>query len=537
MINLNQEPSHRIAIPLPLQCERELLRLHLWSPSAISSPLYGDQIVGVDVVPAHLSTTATCLDLLPDDPVHRINSPNYSQVSPEINHATPRKSSLNGLKAPMSGSTPQNKDLQYRYAIIRSDYVDSSNPSSGYYFVQFRSFDVKIDQAIHPDLMTDGSHSSHKATKSPRKSGDVDIDEGLTNHDYILFEQIMKGYRDGLTKSATRTPSKSSSLDTELSLLSTVCRWRSCLSESCTQSTTNSKLFLCSYHSQLKKYLDEEYTSQKEKNSISSSIAKESSKYLPKKVNYNNVFPSNQVSMTRGRRLYHLDNQVDRDLLMITSSCTLIHELWDGKLQLTLNTFANKVCSEFNSRKRIQNNLKNSSLPFIKSLPSLSQSILSFIAPPEWSKWRNEKEYQLVSASIETSSLLIQRLVQIEKEITIELHLLSKLKIFPSAELIIIKKEMKSFREKNQSGDNSGGVIGGGPHGGDGENDQPNELLDHKALENELYLAEKKLSIIRGRRIDEEETRMAQKKRIAKAKQIDEMQSKDPLNFRNQTRY
>ena len=436
----------------------------------------------------------------------------------------------------MPSSTPQNKDLQYRYAIIRSDYVDSSNPSSGYYFVQFRSFDAKIDQTIHPDLMTDGNHSPHTSTRSPRKSGDVSIDEGLTNHDhdYLLFEQIMKGYRDGLTKSSTRTPSKSSSLDTELSLLSTICRWRSCLSESCPQSTTNSKLFLCSYHSHLKKYLDEEYTSSKEKNSTTSSLVKESSKYLPKKVNYNNVFPSNQVSMTRGRRLYHLDNQVDRDLLMITSSCTLIHELWDGKLQLTLNTFANKICLEFNSRKRIQNHLKNSSsLPFIKSFPSLSEGILLFITPPEWSKWRNEKEYQLVSASIQTSAHLIQRLVQIEKEITLEFHLLSKLKIFPSAELIILKKEMKAFREKNQSGDHSSG----GPRGMDGESDQSNELLDHKALENELYFAEKKLSIIRGRRIDEEETRMAQKKRIAKAKQIDEMQSKDPLNFRNQTRY
>jgi hypothetical protein len=115
-------------------------------------------------------------------------------------------------------------------------------------------------------------------------------------------------------------------------------------------------------------------------------------------------------------------------------------------------------------------------------------------------------------------------ILRAEREITLELHLLQKLKIFPSAELVIIKKESKGFREKQE--------------GTCSEIDDDQSLESNTVLlENELALTERKLSIIRSRRIDEEEMKLVQKKRVAKAKQIDEIQSKDPLNFKNQTRF
>lgn len=551
-----QEHAIQIAMPLSLPCERELIRLYLWPHgSQMDSGSIRDDL-STNAMPSQFTSSASCVDLLPDDPVHRITT-TIPRNDP-IEKNSPRKMQSNGSKSPHSANHSNDINLQYRYAILRSDYVDSSSSGSGYYFVQFRAKDDAIDLALHPDLLTDSHPQTRRSSATTTTTSSSEMIPPIQNN-FIVFEQIIKGYRDGLTKTGVSSSSSSSSktpAEYDPTLLSSVCRWRSCLSESCRESSTKS---LCFYHHHLKKYLDEEYLLQKEKNSSSSGTTstsptnvKESSKYLPKKVNISQIMASN---VTRGNRSYDLNNQVDRDLLLMTSSCTLIHELWDGKLQQTLTTFSHKICQELNSKKRLEFNLKI----FPISLKRL-KSIQNFINSPNWSRWRNQKEYQRVCDLIQTNSQLLQRLSHLEKDITQEILLLQKMKIFPSAELIIIKKEMKLFREKyqatggggggggggNQENGGGGGVAGAGAGvggsgagggGSNGESDGLNDMEDILLLENEIILAEKKLSIIRGRRVDEEEARIAQKKRIAKAKQIEESQAKDPLNFRNQTRF
>jgi hypothetical protein len=570
MANLTQEKSLQIALSLPLPCERELLRLYLWPQSSTDTTLPHSQLPLVETIaldsntgtiPTHLSSTVSCLDLLPDDPSQRIVSssqlPSPQPPPPSENRSTPRKlsSSSMGTNPPLP---PSNRpiNLQYRYALIRSDHVDTSAPPSGYYLVQFRSKDPTLDLSIHPDLMTESQATNSKPHPPNNDSHPVRHQQRrqMVSREYLLFEQIQKGYRDGLVKTTgkqhTPTPSSSGkSSEIELSILSTVCRWRSCLSEACQESGHK---YLCSYHHHLKRYLDEEYTNQGTSKTGNPSTLKESSKYLPKKVNYSNLISiatsatgtgtiAGQQQQGRGRT-YNLDTQIDRDLLMITASCTLIHELWDGKLQLTLNTFLQKICLELNSRKRILQTL--SSLPSSSSSPSsfshTEEKKLFLLSSSEWSQWKNEHDYHRTLHSRHTSLQLLQQILQIEKEITNEFFLLNKMKIFPSAEIIMIKKETKAYRERwcveNTPPVGTGGAGGGGTGGGGG-GDPFEEILDPNVLENELILSERKLSIIRGRRVDEEETRMVQKKRMVKAKQIEETQSKDPLNFRNQTRF
>jgi hypothetical protein len=134
-------------------------------------------------------------------------------------------------------------------------------------------------------------------------------------------------------------------------------------------------------------------------------------------------------------------------------------------------------------------------------------------------------------SQLSTTSQLLQIILKVEREIVNELHLLMSMKVFPSTELVIIRKEMKAFRERLgaekdttnvDEGDNTAGISG---EGGDA------------SLESELTLAERKLAILRGRRMDEEDIRTLNKKKAARVKQLEESQSRDPLNFKNQSRF
>ena len=53
----------------------------------------------------------------------------------------------------------------------------------------------------------------------------------------------------------------------------------------------------------------------------------------------------------------------------------------------------------------------------------------------------------------------------------------------------------------------------------------------------EYRVTENKLALLRSRRIEEEEARIAHRKKMAKLRQLEESQSKDPANFRNQRKF
>ncbi len=128
-----------------------------------------------------------------------------------------------------------------------------------------------------------------------------------------------------------------------------------------------------------------------------------------------------------------------------------------------------------------------------------------------------------------TASDLLSMALRVERETVREIEALSSMSVYPSAEVAIIRKEAKAFRE---------GVAAGLREGATGENSHVVDMENiEMAYEGELSLAEKKLAIIRSRRLDEEENRHLKKKKLARAKQLEESQSRDPLNFKNQTRF
>ena len=65
-----------------------------------------------------------------------------------------------------------------------------------------------------------------------------------------------------------------------------------------------------------------------------------------------------------------------------------------------------------------------------------------------------------------------------------------------------------------------------------GDGGEPIYLTD---LENKL--CEKKLAIIRSRRQEEQNLRAAAQRKLLRSKNIEEQQSRDPLNFRNQRKF
>lgn len=131
------------------------------------------------------------------------------------------------------------------------------------------------------------------------------------------------------------------------SILSTVCRWRSCLCDSALLRVGKSNTFkqkqLCSYHLELKEYLDSRGGKQG---------ATESAKYLPRKA------PNFNASALAEKK---------RDMMTIRAASTLLQELWDGKLRATVRSFTKKVVRDMGLRVF----LESSNTTFLISLPGL----------------------------------------------------------------------------------------------------------------------------------------------------------------------
>jgi hypothetical protein len=130
--------------------------------------------------------------------------------------------------------------------------------------------------------------------------------------------------------------------------------------------------------------------------------------------------------------------------------------------------------------------------------------------------------FRIVGA-LNTALQLNQMICQLERETTIELQTLQELKIFPTAEIAVIKKERKAFLDSTALKLDVPG-------------DQEMQQSDN-STEQELNLSERKLSIIRNRRMEEQELLVNVQKKALKAKQIEEAQARDPANFRNQRKF
>ena len=113
-------------------------------------------------------------------------------------------------------------------------------------------------------------------------------------------------------------------------VLSTVCRWRSCMCDSALLRVGKSSNFkqkqLCSYHLEMKNFLD---------NRGGKQSTLESSKYLPRKA------PNFNAAAMQEKK---------RDMMTIRAASTLLQELWDGKLRATVRSFTKKVVRDMAPR-------------------------------------------------------------------------------------------------------------------------------------------------------------------------------------------
>ena len=150
--------------------------------------------------------------------------------------------------------------------------------------------------------------------------------------------------------------------------------------------------------------------------------------------------------------------------------------------------------------------------------------------------------FRTKGGSSEAKRLLIG-ILETERFITLELKLLSDLKIFPSQELLLVRKEMKAFRdkiivgklEKHEKARHESDHIKGEDHQIAGNVPEYDEMIRISSME--LLVIEKKLSLFIRRRKDEQEAKSVQSRKNAKNKAMQEVQSRDPSNFTNQRRF
>lgn len=151
-------------------------------------------------------------------------------------------------------------------------------------------------------------------------------------------------YRDkGEQKLATRAN------EHHLSVLSTMCWWRSCQSEA--SSTTSN---LCAYHSDLKSFLDRDAvtSSTSTSNSGANGAPSDALKYLPRRVS---TLPCAPTASTSAPEIsLEQYNESYRDYFMIRAASPLLQELGEGKLKYTIRSFIRRSGEEMHCKRRLE---------------------------------------------------------------------------------------------------------------------------------------------------------------------------------------
>ena len=320
-------------------------------------------------------------------------------------------------------------------------------------------------------------------------------------------------------------------------VLSTICRWRSCICEADTnnRNMTNSTKFLCPYHAELKLFLDNLPATGK-------SGSNESAKYLPKR-------PPNVALIGSDEK---------KDLVIIRAASTLLQELWDGKLRATLKSFTKKTVQDMSLKRRMEIAINTqlaaysaeptttsgngpSKSPPKRSTSSMNEDAQRALQAPSWAMWRNTALLQETVDSIASYENSLQGILELEKSLTEELNALCEYKVFPSVELQLIKKEVKAFKEYQDQQKCEMVAEGTDATIKNGNTAVKKLITMYQSLANssliEQRVCEKKLSIVRARRQDEQELRNQYLRKMARLKALEEKEAKDPYNFRNQKNY
>jgi hypothetical protein len=174
--------------------------------------------------------------------------------------------------------------------------------------------------------------------------------------------------------------------------------------------------------------------------------------------------------------------------------------------------------------------------------------------PPSWAIWKNKENLTKVLTSQATVQAAREGIMRVETAITEELRKLMDLRVFPGNELSIIKKEVKAHRAahasiieklakleaaKNKHGKAKNRAIRLDDEGKDGLDDTSATAVlylrhadEYVAMVGAEYkLCERKLSLLRAKRMDEAAAQAQQERRREKRRQREEEQRQDPANF------
>jgi hypothetical protein len=213
-----------------------------------------------------------------------------------------------------------------------------------------------------------------------------------------------------------------------------------------------------------------------------------------------------------------------------------------------MKSFTKKVISDFGVRARLEAAITLHGVPEYMTMtvpthfrsPSNKELLISGASnittmiptPPSWSIWRNEVYLNQTKEIMAANETIMRNILSTEALVTEQLNQLTEYKVFPSVELALARKDNKAYKEYAEEL----------KYQYDKEYRTPSKgrnlvslyqflnaaaIVEHKA-------SEKKLSILQARRLEEYEARQSLLRKLAKAKEIQETQSRDPSNFGNQ---
>ena len=153
----------------------------------------------------------------------------------------------------------------------------------------------------------------------------------------------------------------------------------------------------------------------------------------------------------------------------------------------------------------------------------------------------------------DTHQLLLS-ILEKERMISQELQTLVEMKTLSSAGLTAIRQEMKSLKTQNENNLSPNSILqvidisNNEEESNDANNNINKKQVKYKTtipdyndsiemISAEYKTIDKKLTMLTLRRQNEQELRLAYQRKLARNKAIEEVQAKDPLNFRNQRKF
>lgn len=298
----------------------------------------------------------------------------------------------------------------------------------------------------------------------------------------------------------------------DATLLSPLCLWRACLSPACAppaataSALSQTQAQLCRYHHELRASLDAQ---------LSAGGASESAKFLPKKP------PALQPPPAAAQDAQQWQSK--RDLQLLRAASSLLQELWDGRLKSTVRLFAKKVAGDMRLRSVCEAALQQ--LLRAAASRTMALPLRSLPPPPPWALWRDAAQRTATLESQQAALQLLQVIARVERDVSAELAAfggVDGLRVFPAAEIAQMRRDVRAFKELQEQVLRDPGAQAAQ------QSDQAQLLA---VLGEEARLSERKLQLLRARRLNEEEARAVLLRRAQRQRQLEEAQARDPANF------